>query len=78
MTSPEYSALPHELLLEAEPRRPGTQTPGTKLETRILVSGITKNNPCPNEPNNLDWSSSLLAQPSPAPTSLIFTACDGF
>lgn len=70
MTSPEYSALPHELLLEAEPRRPGTQTPGTKLET--------KNNPCPNEPNNLDWSSSLLAQPSPAPTSLIFTACDGF
>lgn len=33
MTSPIYSALPQELLLEADPRRPKRKTPFIKKKT---------------------------------------------
>lgn len=35
MTSPIYSALPQELLLEADPRRPKRKTPFIKKTSRL-------------------------------------------
>lgn len=40
MTSPVYSALPQELLLEADPRRPGIKTSRRFLLVKNLLSKI--------------------------------------